>query len=470
MSLALTTFLQSRRAVLQTALTKLKSLAAADAAAPTAAAPTPAADGITRESSPILHVIMGNEASDLDSMACSIALAFALNNQQASNSQANQTAGPAAIPVHPVVPVPSVSIIPLMNIPRAEFPLRTEATFMFHRLKLDTSSLLFLDDLDLSDLVDTLVGKAGPPSTSALASLRVTLVDHNRLAANQRALEPFVTQIIDHHVDDAMCARASGVNRVIEMAGSCATLIARLLLDAQPQRSASEVLPEPIAELLYGTILLDTVNCDSTKGRTTEADVALVERLARLVPTPRPELFSLLNDAKFSQASLTLDELLRKDYKEDLASPVPFGISSVGLSLFEMATRRCERETLVAAPETPIVLQAVHAFMARKNIALLVIMTSFYVGEKFCRQLAVIDRAQPARARQLAIDCAGDGKANLQLREIVPVDCSAATESFAEGDHQRLGLPVPFASFAQENTAASRKVVLPLVQLLLSRQ
>lgn len=355
-----------------------------------------------------------------------------------------------------------------MNIPRAEFPLRTEAVCMFKRINIPEEQLLFLDDVDLQRLYN-------------LGNLNVLLVDHNRLASHQKFLEPAVHRIIDHHVDENQCSRASGSeNRTIEMVGSCATLVANNLLNISEQKQQPEEQPQPsidpsLAELLLGTILVDTVNCDPSKGRTTNADIKAVEVLSS-VPLHSPNLskdalFETLREAKFSLASLTIDELLRKDYKEDLACSTPFGISSVGMSLWEMAKRDCEREPLKGSVDTQkddLITKAVYSFMERKGLSLLVIMSTFYEGESFQRQLAFIHKDDAALTEKISSLCSSNSSANLQMVPLAPLQSPVAADLSTIKDQKTKGLPSPFLSFSQNNSAASRKVVLPLVQGIVS--
>ncbi len=63
------------------------------------------------EMSRSVRVILGNEASDLDSMASSVAYAYLLSNDRVS---------------------PEETVLPVMNIPRDDFRLRTEAVYLFN--------------------------------------------------------------------------------------------------------------------------------------------------------------------------------------------------------------------------------------------------------------------------------------------------------------------------------------------------
>ncbi len=75
--------------------------------------------------------------------------------------------------------------MPLVHVPRAELPLRTDTLHVLRLLGLDASQLLCLgDDVDLA----------------RAPGLALTLIDHNALAAPLRALTPAVVAVLDHHV------------------------------------------------------------------------------------------------------------------------------------------------------------------------------------------------------------------------------------------------------------------------------
>lgn len=82
-----------------------------------------------QESRP-LHVVLGNEACDLDSMVSALALAFYLT----------KTAGAGEI------------FIPVLNINRAELPLRGDNVFFLQKVQIPESALVFRDEIDLHAL------------------------------------------------------------------------------------------------------------------------------------------------------------------------------------------------------------------------------------------------------------------------------------------------------------------------------
>ncbi len=76
-----------------------------------------------------------------------------------------------------------------MNIPRKDFPLRTEARWLFvDHLHMDVDSLfVFLDDTDLNCLAETL---------GAQQQFHLILTDHNRLNKSQERWAQYVVEVI----------------------------------------------------------------------------------------------------------------------------------------------------------------------------------------------------------------------------------------------------------------------------------
>ena len=73
-------------------------------------------------------IILGNEAADLDSMVSAV-----LYGQLVSAGSAVDTS----------------LAVPVINCPRDDYVLRTEAVFLFDMLKINVDALLFIDELNL---------------------------------------------------------------------------------------------------------------------------------------------------------------------------------------------------------------------------------------------------------------------------------------------------------------------------------
>lgn len=338
--------------------------------------------------------VLGNEAADLDSMVSAVACGYLLSE---------------------LMPGDGSPFVPLVNAPRADFKLRTEAAFLFASLGLGPEHLSFIDDVDLDAL------EAG-------GRLELVLVDHNVPAQAQQALAGAVTGVVDHHKDEG-CFQQLAM-RIVEPVGSAATLVAERLLGTD----ASGVEPA-LAELLLGTILLDTVNFDPQAQRATPKDVAVARQLQAICGADCGRLFEQLQFEKFNVAALDTADLLRKDYKSYRFGAVRCGIASV---LLPVATW-LEKDPGLAA--------SLSKFARAQQLDLLLVMTAFS-DPGFRRELVVLAVDEAMRGRVL--DFLGGSELGL-----VPMA------------HASAALAPDIALFSQANVAYSRKKLQPLLQSFL---
>ncbi|NXO46541.1 PRUN1 Exopolyphosphatase, partial [Locustella ochotensis] len=343
-----------------------------------------------------IHVVMGNEACDLDSAVSALALAYFLA----------QTS-----------PAPGAAFVPVLNIPRADFALRTETTFLLRDRGIPAASLIFRDEIDLGGL-----------HHAGLLSL--TLVDHHVLPGADAALEEAVVEVLDHRPLER--DRGPPCRVTVEPVGSCATLVTERILQGPPG-----VLDGTTAALLHGTILLDCINLSPAAGKVTPRDVACVSLLEERFPElpARDAVFGALQAAKFDVTGLTTQQMLRKDLKVLSNDEVIIAISGV----FE------DLETFLLRPG---LLQDLEAFCQSRGYAGLVAMTvSFNERHEPTRKLAVYSRQEPLR-----------GTLCRALEE-------ATTPSLLL---QQLPSPWPcVVAYAQGNAVATRKKVLPILRAAL---
>ncbi|XP_029437862.1 exopolyphosphatase PRUNE1 isoform X2 [Rhinatrema bivittatum] len=285
-----------------------------------------------------VHIVLGNEACDLDSAVSAIALAYYL-------AQTSSGMRPTFVPV--------------LNTLRSEFPLRTECTFFLKARGIPEEHLVFRDEIDLHAL-----HRAG--------LLSLTLVDHNVLPSGDEALEEAVTEVIDHRPLERRSSPSCKVTA--ELVGSCATLVTERILKEAPQ-----VLDTQVASLLHGTIVLDCVNLAPEAGKVTPKDsecVALLESRFPDLPE-RSATFESLQKAKFDVSALTTDQMLRKDLKALSSDHVHLAICSIYINLEAFLQRKNLHQDLCA-------------FCQRHGYNVLVAMTIAF-NEKYepFRQLAV---------------------------------------------------------------------------------
>ncbi len=325
------------------------------------------------------HFIVGNEAADLDSMASAIMYAYFAGEVHAQEE--------------------GHLFLPLINIPRADFCLRTEAVYLFNASGVQVENLLFSDDVDLETL-------------SARDRLRLILVDHNKLAASQNQLEGLVEEIIDHHQDEGLYPEVK--DRTIEPVGSAATLVADKIL-----KDRAELIDEGTAKLLLGTILLDTVNLDPEARRVTPKDEEVAAQLLALTGIDKKQLFDKLQFEKFNVSSLGTYDLLRKDCKEWQMGSIKCGIGSVLMALKAWIEK------------DPDIVAGFNSYLKERGLNLLLAMNA-YTDPDFHRDLVVYSPDQSLRERVIA----HLQLKKLGLKEIGPGDLAGKDDIsfFAQGD------------------------------------
>ncbi|XP_026279117.1 exopolyphosphatase PRUNE1 isoform X1 [Frankliniella occidentalis] len=230
-----------------------------------------------------IHIIMGNESCDLDSVVS--ALCFGLYQDS-----------------------PDKIVIPLLNIENDEFPLRTEVTYLLHENGVPSNLLVFRDQIDLAALRDS-------------GRLRLTLVDHHALPERDRALADSLVAVIDHRPLDVEASRAfpPGMDLDVRTVGSCASLVAERIL-----RQAPHLLDAQVANLIRGTVLLDTACFSPQADRTTPVDVAAVEACESVSNTEdRATTFDRIVCARKDVSSLSSFQILHKDMKVVRGVPLP---------------------------------------------------------------------------------------------------------------------------------------------------
>jgi exopolyphosphatase len=315
-------------------------------------------------------IIMGNEAADLDSMASAVSYAWYLHLDN-----------------------PVINAVPFINIPRADFKLRTEAVFLFEEAGISSDLLLFTEDVDLNKLNES-------------GNLNLILVDHNKIASGQAGLIDTVTEILDHHADEK--SYPSGIPADIRPVGSAATIVAERFLKNQ-----QDAVSEPLGTLLLGTILLDTVNLDPEAGRVTPDDTKAAEAIISITSLDKEKLFEKLQFEKFNVSSLGSYDLLRKDYKEWQLGSVKCGIGSV-LQSVEAWIKK-----------DPALVEACDRYLKERGLDVLLAMNAF-TAPGFTRQIVVYIPDEQLRSQTISFLEASDlGLTAIETGDQVDKSCSA---------------------------------------------
>ncbi|KAK8393659.1 hypothetical protein O3P69_006770 [Scylla paramamosain] len=349
---------------------------------------------------PALHVVLGNESCDLDSAVSAIVYAFLLHSLQNGEE--------------------AVGVVPVLNIPASEYPLKTEVTHWLQKHGILQNSLIFRDEVNLSRLQDG-------------GSLRVTLVDHHVLPPADAYLESSVVGVLDHRPLDPNAPTNERVTMIVEPVGSCCTLVAEQVMAKNP------ALLDPVtASLLYGTIILDTVNLNPAAKRVTPKDIEVASQLARLMSPPPSslEVFQELTEAKADVSGLTCDQLLRKDVKVATGGGLCVGVASVPLRVTDFLGRseggRCLAEHL-----------------ATQGYQMLLVLGITITQETVTRDLAVYCPDTHLREQVTSALVEGQGG----VLQLAPQECDGVESCVA---------------FRQGNVGASRKVVMPILKAWLA--
>lgn len=292
-----------------------------------------------------LHVVIGNEAADADSIVSALCCAYIKSMKDSSKSL-------------------TTHYVPVCCIPRSDLILRRDISILFQLTGLDMNDLICLDDCKLE-----LLSKQAKSKTE---NLKITLTDHNEISRYWKddtvSIESHIIEIIDHHKDKGKYPSIVGKSRRIafnhttgvETAGSTCTLIAESILlpsvdcdshgdsgscvgsDEKKENKDPVIMPE-LARLLSGVILLDTSNMNKDVGKGKIRDEIMLQKLLPLASVEieglmefeRETVFKALKGAKTDPEfwkSMAAADMLRLDYKEFRVQSKGGGESKLGMA------------------------------------------------------------------------------------------------------------------------------------------
>ena len=370
-----------------------------------------------------LSLVIGNESADLDSVISALTYGYLQSDTFEQD--------------HSIEPHDLSLIVPVANLSSADLALHPELTTLLDQAKLKPSDLLTLNDLG--------------PLPLTVHNTRWTVVDHNVMqGALGEHYRGAVVGVIDHH-DDEHIVSPTANPRIIEKAGSCTSLVVnhlRARMDASPPQTCSE-----LAHLALGPILIDTV-CLTDSSKTIEADRDAVIYLEGLLSRSetnaqsydRKKFYDSINAAKSDLNSLTVNDILRKDYKQWTEGAVTLGISSVVSSL-EFLDRKEPRSLPEASLE----------FARERRLDLFAIMTAYVEEEVFTRQLLLLS-TENGNSASVADRFVKEKTRELVLEEVEELSAAKAKAS----------APVPWLRiWKQGNVSASRKQVGPMLRAVM---
>ncbi|XP_066996498.2 exopolyphosphatase PRUNE1 [Anabrus simplex] len=339
-----------------------------------------------------VQVVMGNPTCDLDSAVSALVYAL-LCHEEAKLAGKNNTA-----------------VFPLLNIMKSDLCMKTEVIFWMKKNQVPVDLLLSRSDLDLKSL-----HKSG--------QLELILVDHHVLSPADSFLQKCIVEIYDHRPPEPGWEWRG--KKTLLRVGSCATLIAKEVMQRQPS-----LLVQDVCLLLYGPILLDTACLSPNAGRTSQLDLDVISELDKHIgyAVKRDEIFQNLLDARSDISSLSPPQLLVKDMK------IINGVPICGLPILV--------QEFVKIPDVKMALEE---FCSQRKISTLMIMGLTIVQNVIRRDLAVFSASEPIVGQQLIEHLKKSSSPSLllePLHSVIP------------------GLTL----FKQGNIKASRKEIVPLVK------
>lgn len=377
-------------------------------------------------------VVLGNQASDADSIVSSLCYAKFLQERNTDGAT-----------VH----------IPSTLMPRTDLVFRREVQLLLNTVDIDLSDLVCVEDIPLNKLHE-------------MKSLSLVLSDHNSLESKLEPLSDSIVEIIDHHADCGQYQWVKDSNRNIAfdaetkkaLVGSTCTLVAEKYFES------CTLMCSEVATLLMGVIALDTINMDPHAGIGTERDSAALARLGAISTHSQDHLFRMLRDAKLDPEfwrQLSVDDVLRIDYKSfhspsmSAKSVKTLGIAAALMPLGSFLTKEAMYES---ARKT----------MKDQDLSLLVVMTFVHQPAPHRELLVIADQSHGALFEAVTQFLLDSTQHTLNC-SILPEENDLARTAFQAPGGGPAGSGVLSMALKQGDAKASRKQVAPLLTAFLGK-
>jgi exopolyphosphatase len=271
--------------------------------------------------------------------------------------------------------------VPLANLPRADLSLRPELLPVLSHANLKPSDLITLSDLTKF------------PHHIPVEQMKWILVDHNALQGELgKIYHSRVVGCIDHHDEEYKVPwDCDPEPRVVRKSGSCSSLVLEYCKkdwnELGKQFGEEErAWNAELARLAIAPVLIDTQNLRD-ENKTTPTDRKAVRYLESWIIAAedgesynREEYFNEISRAKEDIGSLSLPDILRKDYKQWNESIAKLGVSSVVKDVEFLIEKAGSKEKF---------FEAVKEFAKQRKLSLFSIMTTSHPDSVFKRELMV---------------------------------------------------------------------------------
>ncbi|GAB1610613.1 protein prune homolog 2-like isoform X1 [Argonauta hians] len=302
-----------------------------------------------------VHVVLGNESADPDSVISSLVEAYYLNQADQGDDD--------------------VVVIPVVNIKRRDVRLRRVLGHVLKQQGIRCEDLLYRDDVDLHQL-------------HFQHKLKLTLVDNNVLPLKDHALEDCVVSVIDHRPRER--PESSDCKTCIEPVGSCCTLIAHQIFHSP----FVTIIDDKVAALLFSVIIVDTMNMNKEAKIGTDKDEEMLRRLETILPGwNRADTLEQIYSIKHDTSGFSSLDLLEMDLKVISDNDINIAMSSISKPI----------EDFVKMDELEASLYKLCELYEAKAVVIMCMFTSNEDTPK--RDLAVFSMFKPVLDKIVGVLC-----------------------------------------------------------------
>ncbi|ODV59316.1 exopolyphosphatase [Ascoidea rubescens DSM 1968] len=384
-------------------------------------------------------ITMGNQSADLDSIVSSLLFSFFFKKKN-----------------------PGCTIIPLVSIRRREIELRQDVIYLMGTIGISKDELNYIDDKWIKT-----VRRFYNDDKDGGSKLKYVLVDHNEVeknSENRNIEKKQVIGVIDHHAikSEILKEYRERVERkemnvlIIEENGSCSSLIMNywyeIIFNSKPGERKEELMKwfksKDIVLLGLSALLVDTMNLtykakepDFRMMKIYEDTVNEINGTGEEGSVDIEDLFNQLKYEKGNLENLSIENILKKDFKEfhytANKQEMRVGISSVPTSIGWVLENKCSNSERCLE-------EKIRRFMEQKQMDMMLVMAFFTNTQgQFERELVVVGSED--RVGQL------EGSAGL------------VEELRLEQHTQHTHHSGCWRAYHQRNGKGSRKQVAPLV-------
>jgi exopolyphosphatase len=363
-----------------------------------------------------VHIMIGNEAADADSIISSLVYSYHKGTSKDSYS--------------------NVLYIPVLPIPREEFILRCDIVSLFQSLRIDDSCMFFFDEFPW-----------GHDQFKSTIKQKLTLLDHNAMHTKlQKTLNDAdhsieVVEILDHHLDlhqhPSAKVREVAFENGIAQVGSCCTIIAEKILkkEAALNQRALE------ATLLLAVISLDTINFNPKAKKVMPRDISVAKLLETVSFASKENLFEWLNGEKYNidhWNSFSIWNCLQCDNKELVQDSIKYGVSAILIDLEKFSSKASSIKNLI---------KKLKEYSSQNELTFLIIMANVLGTDGVpYRQILFYEDGEQKNIKRLIHAFTVEGTLELSALNL------------------SLGQDPRIFAFHQKNATASRKQIIPLIQ------